>query len=171
MKQRTNEKTLSVILNKIEKIPFSGCWIWTASCTANGYGQIRFNQKQTYSHRVSWILHNGEIPDGLNVLHKCDVRCCINPDHLFLGTQLENIKDMIAKGRGNHGWKAGKPSYNKGKKSVTAKEKHWKAKVTEKDVSEIRSRYLAGEAQKKIGFDYGIKQAQVSRIVRNLNWN
>lgn len=76
------------------------CWIWTGARYALGYGA--FGPKGTGAmgaHRYSWILAHGEIPAGMKVLHKCDVRCCVNPDHLFLGTQKDNIADMMAKGR------------------------------------------------------------------------
>lgn len=76
------------------------CWIWTGARYPAGYGA--FGPKGTGAmgaHRYSWMLAHGEIPDGLSVLHKCDVRCCVNPAHLFLGTQKDNIADMVAKGR------------------------------------------------------------------------
>ena len=81
----------------------SGCWLWTASLDNHGYGQFCFNRKPVKAHRVSWELHRGPIPKGLCVLHKCDVRTCINPAHLFVGTRADNVADMIAKGRGNSG--------------------------------------------------------------------
>lgn len=83
--------------------PFSGCWLWTASVDRVGYGHIwEFpSRKLRPAHRVSWEIHRGEIPNGLNVLHKCDVRCCVNPDHLFLGTQTDNMRDCAKKGRNN----------------------------------------------------------------------
>lgn len=75
-----------------------GCWGWRAATNRKGYG--RFYSKHTQSaHRFSWIIHKGKIPDGLFVLHKCDNPPCTNPEHLFLGTNLDNIRDMIAKGR------------------------------------------------------------------------
>jgi hypothetical protein len=85
--------------------PNSGCWLWMASCRPNGYGQFvkdgrrRPKRKVDYAHRVSWELFCGEIPKGLQVLHKCDVPCCVNPDHLFLGTQIQNMQDCLSKGR------------------------------------------------------------------------
>jgi len=84
--------------SKIERIPFSGCWLWTGALVS-GYGQKTENGKQQYTHRLSWELHRGHIPDGLYVLHRCDVRCCVNPDHLFLGTYSDNTLDAVAKGR------------------------------------------------------------------------
>jgi len=79
----------------------NNCWVWTASKTQkiNGYGVINFRGKRWTSSRVSWILHNGEIPPGMCVLHKCDNPACVNPDHLFVGTYLDNVKDMMRKGR------------------------------------------------------------------------
>lgn len=79
--------------------PNSGCWLWTKALTKEGYGSLGFNRKINYAHRVSWILHRGEIPPGLCVLHHCDTRACVNPDHLFLGTYQDNFHDCRAKGR------------------------------------------------------------------------
>ena len=75
------------------------CWLWTKSTNEDGYGKIGYKGKVYTTHRMSWMLHRGEIPQELQVLHKCDVRNCVNPEHLFLGTQFDNIHDMIAKGR------------------------------------------------------------------------
>lgn len=74
------------------------CWEWQGP-TNHGYGYIRIDGPKRYMHRFSWELHNGEITDGLFVLHKCDNPSCVNPDHLFLGTQRDNVYDCIAKGR------------------------------------------------------------------------
>lgn len=75
------------------------CWIWKGGINFWGYGQMNFNGRNTGAYRVSWILHNDEIPGKLFVLHKCDNPLCVNPDHLFLGTQKDNIQDCIKKGR------------------------------------------------------------------------
>jgi len=75
------------------------CWLWEKSNSAKGYGQIRKNGKMTTAHRVAWELHNGPIPDGMCVLHKCDEPICVNPNHLFLGTLKDNFDDAVAKGR------------------------------------------------------------------------
>jgi hypothetical protein len=80
----------------------STCWLWKGSKRPNGYGrlQVRGEVNKTFGvHRLSWELHNGPIPSGLFVCHKCDVPLCVNPEHLFLGTQLENMRDRRAKGR------------------------------------------------------------------------
>lgn len=83
--------------------PNSGCWLWIGACDSVGYGNFRIKNKSWKAHRFSWTIHNGIIPDGLFVLHKCDVRPCINPNHLFLGTHLDNMRDMHAKGRARCG--------------------------------------------------------------------
>jgi hypothetical protein len=75
-----------------------GCWEWTA-CTRNGYGRLGLNGGVADAHRLSWEMHYGQIPNGLCVLHHCDNRLCVRPDHLFLGTRGDNIADMDAKGR------------------------------------------------------------------------
>lgn len=80
----------------------SGCWLWTASLRhGTGYGQMHYLRKfkPEFAHRISWILHRGPIPTGMLVLHQCDVRCCVNPDHLYIGTPQQNVDDMIRRGR------------------------------------------------------------------------
>lgn len=76
------------------------CWKWIGSTSKWGYGKMRLGNKTILSHRLSWILHNDEeLPSDLLVLHSCDVPCCVNPNHLFLGTHQDNMTDMIKKGR------------------------------------------------------------------------
>lgn len=77
----------------------TGCHEWIACLLPNGYGAIQFKGKKLSAHRVSWELHNGEIPKDMHVLHKCDNRRCVNPDHLFVGTHQDNMKDRNQKGR------------------------------------------------------------------------
>lgn len=78
------------------------CWLWKNAITNEGYGKF-YHKKYYSSHRYSWIIHKGKIPKGLCVLHKCDVRNCVNPDHLWLGTLKDNTRDMILKGRNKNG--------------------------------------------------------------------
>lgn len=79
--------------------PMSGCWLWLGGCTSVGYGAISHGGVQQLAHRVAFELFRGCIPSGMVVCHKCDTRACANPDHLFVGTQQDNINDMKAKGR------------------------------------------------------------------------
>ena len=77
--------------------PETGCILWTGSRTTNGYGGLHVRGRTWQAHRASWTVHCGAIPDGLLICHRCDVRTCINPEHLFLGTQKENMADKVAK--------------------------------------------------------------------------
>src|SRR5262245_58279388 len=81
----------------------SGCWLWDGSYSGGGYGTfyVGGRLKQMPAHRFSYEVHKGPIPEGLFVCHHCDVRECVNPDHLFVGTQSDNIQDMLIKKRGN----------------------------------------------------------------------
>lgn len=80
---------------KVERITESGCWLWTGSLNNKGYGQFNGN----YAHRKSYEMHVGPIPEGMNVLHRCDTPSCVRPSHLWAGSQLENIRDAKSKGR------------------------------------------------------------------------
>jgi len=77
------------------------CWEWTMATNKAGYGIVGINRKSMLSHRASWIIANGPIPEGMDVLHKCDNRKCGNPAHLFLGNDLDNMRDRDSKGRNN----------------------------------------------------------------------
>lgn len=101
------------LLSKVEKIPL-GCWLFRGAL-CDGYGRIFINGKSESTHRVSWIVYKGPIPNGLFVLHKCDVRNCVNPDHLFLGTHKDNMQDMKNKGRGRN---SGRSRVSKTKQGV-----------------------------------------------------
>jgi|SRR6266568_735832 len=88
---------------KVNKLPGDGCWNWTAHIGPGAYGSFGMGGRNAtiLAHRASWIIHFGEIPAGMNVLHKCDNGACVRPDHLFLGDQQDNVDDMISKGRSN----------------------------------------------------------------------
>jgi hypothetical protein len=131
--------------------PNSGCLLWLLSCNRKGYGQMRHDGKNRRAHRLSWKATKGPIPDGMIVCHKCDVRACINPAHLFLGTDADNAADRDAKGR----------------RLGPAGETNGFAKLTEADVRAIRS---DSRSQSAIADAYGIRQGHVSRIKLRTVW-
>lgn len=153
----THRERDSNILDRIRTkavVEPTGCITWIAHMDAAGYGRIVFRGKVRKAHRVAWELWVGPIPDHLRVCHQCDVRACINPAHLFLGTQADNMRDCLAKGR--YAKLCGERSPN--------------AKLTERDVRTIRARVAAGELQRVVGASFGIRQAHVSAIVRGYAW-
>ena len=83
----------------IERLPWSGCWIWLKSLNNGGYGTVAVKGKSKFAHRFSWEFYRGPIPSGKNVLHRCDIPSCVNPDHLFIGSQTDNHLDSQTKGR------------------------------------------------------------------------
>lgn len=85
--------------NKVDVKSKEECWNWLASSRGKGYGAFKLNGKVVDAHRVSWILHNGEIPENIFICHKCDNPSCVNPDHLFLGTHSDNMNDAYNKKR------------------------------------------------------------------------
>jgi hypothetical protein len=139
--------------------PNSGCWLWTASCYPTGYGAFYIGKSEKHNkiipaHRASWIIHNGEIPDGLFVLHKCDVKSCVNPVHLFLGTKWDNTHDCINKGRFVN---MGRPG-----------EKNGRAKISEQEMLEIRSSKLP---PKILAEKFGILPCAIWKIRTKMSWN
>lgn len=137
------------------------CWEWIASKDPHGYGQIRTGGPGggplRQAHRVSYELHNGPIPAGLLVRHTCDNPGCVNPDHLRLGTQADNVQDMIDRGRARGGPPRG--------------ERNASSKLTEAQVVDIRNRYATGEVlQIELTKEFGVSQATISEIVRRRIW-
>ena len=169
---RIKERTLKLEQKYIdrfwERVDVRGtdeCWEWQAG-TSSGYGRLTINGKDFRTHRISWILHNGEIPDGLFVCHKCDNRLCVNPNHFFLGTHEDNMKDKIRKGRQSS--TKGYRLPNK-RKSVWG-EKVYSAKLTEQEVLEIKALLSFGLKQTSIAKAYGVTNKNISLIHRGKTW-
>lgn len=141
------------------------CWIWTCALT-HGYGTFTVEiirsprgTVQESAHRVAWRLLRGEIPFGIEVLHHCDVPACCNPAHLFLGTQADNIRDMIAKGR------AAPPERTK-----HVGVEHGRAKLDDERVLEIRERHRLGQTVASLARQFGVSGTTVSFAVRGKTW-
>lgn len=95
-----DSRILARFWSKVDKVSSgTGCWLWTAATKEGRYGAFKLPTKVERSHRVSWMISNGPIPEKMHVLHRCDVPLCVNPSHLFLGTHKENMCDMRAKER------------------------------------------------------------------------
>ncbi len=140
----------------------TGCWFWIgARKTPKGYGAFWYDNKNRSAHQFAWEHKNGRIPDGLQVLHKCDNTMCVNPNHLFLGTNADNVADKVAKGRqskGDH------------RKTIHRGSSHGNAKLDESDVLEIRRYYTAGFKGIYIAKQFNITGAAVSAIVKRKLW-
>lgn len=150
----------------VDKTGPGGCWLWTAHVHKIGYGVFwdAAAKRLEQAHRAAWVLLRGAIPTGLKVLHRCDVRACVNPDHLFVGTQHDNVKDMNQKGRNRN----------------LRGEQHGRALLTEDQVREIRRRYgpppgknkrnASGLTGPELAAEYGITVGALSKIVLGHNW-
>ena len=145
----------STLLERFESFyipePNSGCWIWTGviSRPDNGYGLISVNGSKRGAHRVSYEMHRHPLEKEQFVLHRCDMPCCVNPDHLFVGNQAVNAADKIAKGRDPKG------------------EKNGQAKLTETDVMAIRS---DSRTNVVIAAHYGVSQTTIGEIKNRVWW-
>ena len=143
-------------LSKIEKT--DSCWIWRGTRFDAGYGLFHHGRVKGVkrviesAHRLSWQMFRGKIGGSLHVLHKCNNRPCVNPDHLYLGRPKENIRDEIESGTFIFGTK------------------HPLSKLTEADVPRIVSLSKSGISQRKIATMFGVNQALIWRIIHRVSW-
>jgi len=133
-------------LSKVNKIE-GGCWQWTGNKDKENYGLFWYKTNNRRAHRISYILHNGEIPEGLIIRHKCDNPSCVNPEHLESGTQKDNIKDMNDRGR------------RKGN-----------IKLTNDQIIEIKRLLSLNTQQREIAKQIGVSQGTVCQIKQGKRW-
>lgn len=135
------------------------CWTWTGSQRGKGYGQIKLaGRKSTTAHRASWLVHHGNIPDGMCVLHKCDNRLCVRPDHLFLGTKADNNADMVRKGRNSYGVLA---RYGEAVPN---------SKLTIGDIPQIRALHKRGFSYPNIAKRFGVGATTIRSVITGNTW-
>ena len=132
--------------------PNTGCWLWTESCMKSGYGAFGIGRVTKYAHRIAYELYIGPIQTGFSVLHRCDVRSCVNPSHLFVGTHADNMVDMTRKGRSQRG------------------EKHAMAKLTNDSVREIPAMAASGVTQTAIAKSLGVSRTTICQILGGKVW-
>jgi len=137
----------------------SGCRIWTGAVQRNGYGAFKIDGHKIDAHVASWRIANGGIavPLGQLVMHKCDCRMCVNPEHLQIGTASENMKQANQDGRGDD--------------FISLGERHYKAKLTEALVRELRSEYATGNISgRKLADKHGLVYATVKSVLQRKSW-
>lgn len=138
-----------------------GCWLWTGTKDRRGYGQIARGGKlggHTKAHRVAYELQHGPIPEGLGVLHRCDTPACVRGDHLFAGTQLDNMRDAWTKGRGR--------VVGAGRRG-SANGNH---RLSDDQVRSIYQRHKQGESSRKLGREFGVSKTLVLLISSGKTW-
>lgn len=141
-----------------------GCWIWKGCIDkGTGYGRVGIRRKVEWTHRASWQLHYGEIPKGMYVLHSCDVRLCCNPRHLFLGSQLDNMRDCSAKQRFPLGPRKILDNFPRG--AAKANSIH-----TDAEVSAIKVDISSGMKQIDVIKKYGITQSFATKLSTGRTW-
>lgn len=150
------QQSLPVIERLMSRLAFgaSDCWHWRGARSHDGYGTMRAMGEQKAS-RIAWKLFHGAIPAGMLVLHRCDNPACVNPEHLFLGTQLDNMKDMKAKGR---------------RKGIGAGASNGRAKLTSEQVTRIRRLTEFGVPRKELSQQFGVSRSSIDRIIKNQSW-
>lgn len=145
----------------------SECWDWQKGLFSSGYGQFRIGNKKMRSHRLSYEIAHGSIPQGMCICHKCDNRKCVNPSHLFMGTTQQNTQDRHLKKRNATGKRHG--AYTKPESRLPGS-RNGQAKLTVEQVREIRRLRKRGYSFSQLSGNFDISKSQISNIIRNKSW-
>jgi hypothetical protein len=172
---RSKESAARILSEGTIPVPFSGCLVWTGAWGNFGYGCLTFEGAPRRAHRLSYEVNIGPIENGLAVLHRCDVPACVNPDHLFLGTAGDNVRDCVSKGRHrpNPVWLVPRTKEATAKTSATASDGRRKgercntAKLSEREVLEIR---LDPRTGRELGAQYGVSITTIQGIKTRKIW-
>lgn len=138
-----------------EAVTETGCWLWTGTMLATGYGSFWNGKKNVRAHRYSYEHAIGNIPRRAVVCHKCDTPSCVNPDHLFVGRQSDNLQDCVAKGR----------------KEVRQQSMLYRGVMTDGKANAIREARAAGLSNDEIAKQHGVSPGYCSQVARGLKWN
>lgn len=153
-----NDFLMARLTRGSEKSEVNGCINWIKATNGIGYGTLKIKGKTEYAHRLSYSLHNGEIDSDIKVCHKCDNPSCVNPYHLFLGTQSDNMKDCYDKGRSKI-----KPHSMSGAENPNAK-------LTEEEVIKIKSLIENGDTEQSIASKFNVSQGLINSIKKGKLW-
>ncbi len=150
-------KDIERFWSKVDRSGKNECWNWKAHLNNKGYGVLGVGRELMLAHRISWTIENGEIPAGMEILHRCDNPCCVNPNHLISGTHHENILDMLRKGR-----------YKKS--FIFRGESHTEAKLRNEDIPEIRRLFDQGIPTRTIAKKYNVDSKTIWSVGKRISW-
>ncbi len=169
------------IERKIARIPMGGCWIWTAS--GDRYGTVYFDGRNRRAHRVVYGILVGQVPEGMELLHRCDVGLCVNPHHLFIGTHADNMADMVRKGRarapiGDAHWTRsdGERALQIARLNIARTHApgadNNNAKLTHSLVAQMRATYSAapGQTMAQLGRQFGVGRETARKVIKEIAW-
>ena len=160
-----SDKDIERFWSKVDIRNTDGCWNWIASKNKKGYGEFYLkNVPHLHAHQISWMIVRGNISNGMCVLHKCDNPSCVNPTHLFLGTNQDNVNDKMTKGR----WKS-KFLYGKNHPQHGTNSKF--NKLSDSDVLKIRELKAQGNTLRGLAKQFGVSHGVINNIIQKRKWS